>query len=196
MKGLLSIYPIIKFVCFGLRGLFAHVQITRADNRIAFFMTLAYYFYLVSFLPPAPPPLQQIKTKPLARNFTFTARSQRRFKSGDMAVARFHDRRKFLLGHKWPPNNSDIASRNPFEKTPLSNLPIYQLLLLQRRNCKCWTLETLLSVMTATLGFQTDHTVGNVFTRLENDIDIGSRATEMCPNKNDMDIWLSALEKL
>ena len=126
MKGLLSIYPIIKFVCFGLRGLFAHVQITRADNRIAFFMTLAYYFYLVSFLPPAPPPLQQIKTKPLARNFTFTARSQRRFKSGDMAVARFHDRRKFLLGHKWPPNNSDIASRNPFEKTPLSNLPNYQ----------------------------------------------------------------------
>ena len=145
MKGLLSIYPIIKFVCFGLRGLFAHVQITRADNRIAFFMTLAYYFYLVSFLPPAPPPLQQIKTKPLARNFTFTARSLRRSKSGDMAVARFHDRRKFLLGHKWPPNNSDIASRNPFEKTPLSNLPIYQLRLLQGRNCKCWTLETLLS---------------------------------------------------
>ena len=107
-------------------------------------------FTLFHFCRPPRRHFNKLKQKPLARNFTFTARSQRRFKSGDMAVARFHDRRKFLLGHKWPPNNSDIASRNPFEKTPLSNLPIYQLLLLQqRRNCNCWTLETLLSVMTA-----------------------------------------------
>ena len=101
-------------------------------------------FTLFHFCRPPRRHFNKLKQKPLARNFTFTARSQRRFKSGDMAVARFHDRRKFLLGHKWPPNNSDIASRNPFEKTPLSNLPIYQLLLLQRRNGKCWTLETLL----------------------------------------------------
>ena len=80
-------------------------------------------FTLLHFCrPPRRRHFNKLKQKPLARNFTFTARSQRRFKSGDMAVARFHDRRKFLLGHKWPPNNSDIASRNPFEKTPLSNL--------------------------------------------------------------------------
>ena len=108
-------------------------------------------FTLFHFCRPPRRHFNKLKQKPLARNFTFTARSQRRFKSGDMAVARFHDRRKFLLGHKWPPNNSDIASRNPFEKTPLSNLPIYQLLLQLRRNCKCWTLETLLSVMTTKL---------------------------------------------
>ena len=47
-----------------------------------------------------------------------------------------------------------------------------------------------------TLGFQIDNTVGNVFIRLENDTDIGSRATEMCPNIKDIEIWLSALEKL
>ena len=31
---------------------------------------------------------------------------------------------------------------------------------------------------------------GKFFTRLENDIDIGSRATEMCPNIKAIDIWL------
>ena len=46
----------------------------------------------------------------------------------------------------------------------------------------------------ATLGFQIDHTMGKNFTRLENDIDIGSRATEMCPNIKAIDIWLPALE--
>ena len=35
------------------------------------------------------------------------------------------------------------------------------------------------------------------FTPLEKDIDIGSRATEMCPNIKAIDIWLpAALEKL
>ena len=40
-----------------------------------------------------------------------------------------------------------------------------------------------------TLGFQIDHKMGKKFTRLENDIDIGSRATEMCPNIKAIDIW-------
>ena len=48
----------------------------------------------------------------------------------------------------------------------------------------------------ATLGFQIDHTVGKLITRLDNDIDIGSRATEMCLSLTTMDIWLSALENL
>ena len=37
---------------------------------------------------------------------------------------------------------------------------------------------------------------GKEITRLENDIDIGCRATEMCPNKKAIDFWLSALENL
>ena len=47
---------------------------------------------------------------------------------------------------------------------------------------------------TSTLGFQIDHTVGKIITRLENDIDIDSRATEMCPNIKAIDIWQSALD--
>ena len=41
-----------------------------------------------------------------------------------------------------------------------------------------------------------DHTVGKKFTRLENVIDIGGRATEMSPNIKAIDIWLSALENV
>ena len=37
---------------------------------------------------------------------------------------------------------------------------------------------------------------GNKITRLKNDIDIGCRATEMCPNIKAIDISLSELENL
>ena len=47
-----------------------------------------------------------------------------------------------------------------------------------------------------TLGFQIDHKMGKKFARLENDIDIGSGATETCPNIKAIDIWPLALENL
>ena len=34
---------------------------------------------------------------------------------------------------------------------------------------------------------------GEIFTQQENDTDIGNRATEMCPNKKAIDIWLGNL---
>ena len=37
---------------------------------------------------------------------------------------------------------------------------------------------------------------GKIFTQQENDTDIGNRATEMCPNKKAIGIWLSALGNL
>ena len=38
--------------------------------------------------------------------------------------------------------------------------------------------------------------MGKIITQLENDIDIGCRATEMCPNIKAIDISLSELENL
>ena len=37
---------------------------------------------------------------------------------------------------------------------------------------------------------------GKKFTRLENDIDNGARATEMCPDIKAIGIWLAAKENL
>ena len=67
--------------------------------------------------------------------------------------------------------------------------------------CSCYVETTCLIFLevldkTVTLGFQKDHTVGEKITRLENYIDIGSRATEMCPNIKAIDIWPPALENL
>ena len=45
-----------------------------------------------------------------------------------------------------------------------------------------------------TLEYKIDHTMGKKFTRPENNIDIGRRATEMCPNIKAIDICLFALK--
>ena len=53
-----------------------------------------------------------------------------------------------------------------------------------------------ISIQYSTRGFQIDYTMRKIFARLENNIDIGSRATEMCPNIKAIDVWLLTLENL
>ena len=48
----------------------------------------------------------------------------------------------------------------------------------------------------ATLEFQIDHTVGKNLHGWKNDIDNGTRATEMCPDIKAIGIWLAAIENL
>ena len=50
--------------------------------------------------------------------------------------------------------------------------------------------------MKLTLEFQIDNTVGKKLHGWKNDVDIGARATEMCPVIRAIGIWLSAIEDL